>query len=132
MKSTLREQSGMAFVHLLLLMIIIAGIGTVMFQRSLALHRDGTRSFGEMLAVQAAEGGLALARHHLSRNGDWRGTTGPIGECRVHVDVTRSGEDAWVVTATAIAFPQGAHGTPVRRSLRESIGPDGVQRLRLD
>ena len=108
------RQGGFVLVQSMLLAIVVVAVAGLAMQRSTILARDTLRERGELQALQAAEGGLARARHELRRDPDWVGGEWTVGRCRVLVKVRWRRDGKWELTSRGLSRPAGAHGAAVQ------------------
>lgn len=121
-------EQGAALLAVLALVSVAGTIATIAQLRSVGLARDAARQRGRIVALHAAEGGLAKARHALRTDPAFVGEELTLGASRVAVTVERLGDDAWRVSAAAVTWPTGREGQPVRVVLVEETG--AVRRYR--
>ncbi len=117
------NERGVVLIQTFMLIIFIGSMASLMLQRSAVVTRDTLRCRGELQALHAAEGGLALARHRLRRDPTWNGEQLQIGRCNVTVTVEREGGQT-VVTARGASHPAGVNGPAVQVTLIEGLVGD--------
>jgi hypothetical protein len=90
----------MAMPWAMLLLLMAAALSAVLLERGRGLAAETSRDDASVRALYAAEGGLAFARHILTRDPDYAGGTIRVGACAVEIVVTKA-DDVWSVAVTA-------------------------------
>ncbi|MDJ0976014.1 MAG: hypothetical protein QNJ98_16265 [Planctomycetota bacterium] len=97
----MERERGFALPIVMVLVVLTAALGSTVVQREQTVRRDTQTSTAARQAFHAAEGGIAHARHALSRDTAYAGETLTIGTSEVIVEVTRDGDTGWRVRAAA-------------------------------
>ncbi len=115
----MNRERGNVLIYAMLLVLVVGAASAVLFTRGRTMRRDARTDVMRDAAFQAAEGGLAHARHALARNPGFKGADLTIGSCRVLSVVSRD-DDGWRVVVTANpgsgrveARLRGGEGLPV-------------------
>ncbi len=116
-----QKQRGFALISVLLLVFVLASIGSLVLRRSQTRNLETRLAHAQSAALYAAEGGLALARHSLAQSPDWKGARIEIGGCAVEVRVTRLGDAEWRIESLSrsAARPHSSLGASRRLLLHK-------------
>ncbi len=112
----MRTERGSAMIWAMLLVVVVGSASAVLFTRSRTMRQAATTDVTRDASSQAAEGGLAHARHALATNPGFSGAKIEVGKCHVTSQVTRI-DNGWRVVVTA--RPGGGR---VEATLGESDG----------